>query len=187
VSTPDANHTPTQSFFDVNARLVAAATIVDEADKVLLAAVMTIKDLADLLHDPDLNIVRDIEEDFIVDVIIVDVKKCLNSLRNYEGTTRLGVPEAKEKMYEVYKILYDAQLAARDERLQAMKDAIIPCEQLLDSVYGQLQHWKGLADQVRALDAARLEPPAQQEAPDSPPGERPASGSAATDANPPAA
>jgi cellulose biosynthesis protein BcsQ len=146
--------TETQSFFDVNARRLEEAGKIDPADKELLVALKTIKDLLDLLNHPELNVVRDITESFIIEVQ-VDIKKSINALRNYRGNTRAGIKDATEIMYRASQSLYDAQIAAEADDLNKMRDAIIDLGKELDGAYSQLQHWENKLQAFLDAEATR--------------------------------
>jgi flagellar biosynthesis chaperone FliJ len=172
------------SYFDTNVRRTAVLKL-EAADQQLLAAYLTIQDLAEVLNKPKMNIVDDLQEGFIVNVLLVDVQKVINSLRVYRGNIRKGVPQAKEAMDLVAKSLYKVQVAIRQNNADDKVNAIFECRSNLDQAQNQLEHWQEQANKIPAQDAAHEKPSAQRAAPKPPPGEQPDFGAATTGQNPP--
>ena len=149
-----SGHISEESFFAANQELVKAAIAADKnlipaLTEELLTGFMTISDLTETLHGADVNYVRDFDEDYVVEVLLVDCNHIINSLRKFGGSDRRGILKAKELMTEASNFFYKAQNALHNKNLDDVAPALNHCRDQLDAAYGQLQHWEEIAEKVR--------------------------------------
>jgi hypothetical protein len=123
-----------------------------QTDKDLLAAFMTISAIRDLLFEPSVKLATDLTDEFLNEVLIVDLNQVIKSLRDYLGSDRRGVYEALGYVEGALKESYAALAAERN--INKRVTALIAGRGKLDNAYRQLEHLnqrlKGLDQQVQS-------------------------------------
>lgn len=120
-----------------------------------LAAFLTISDYRNLLSDPKVNLAKDFTTDFLSKIFKADLSQVMTSLRDYRGSERRGMQEARNYVEGAEKDLYVVISAKTTDR---RVKALISCRGKLDSAYLLLEYLNKLVNSISAGNREEHQP-----------------------------